>query len=74
MASHMILSSVSLFYLNAEQRFKQNLQFCEFLYMYTIASFLRIRSVPGNKDFPVNISAMIHPTDQMSTENQSVTN
>lgn len=74
MASHMTLSTVSLFYLNTEQRFKQNLQFCNLLYMYTNALFLRIRSVPGNKDFPVNISAMIHPTDQMSTENQSVTN
>lgn len=28
----------------------------------------RIRSVPGNKDFPVNISAIMHPTDQISTD------
>jgi len=28
----------------------------------------RIRSVPGNSVLPVNSSAIIHPTDQMSTK------
>lgn len=30
----------------------------------------RIRSVPGNKVLPVRSSAIIHPTDQISTETQ----
>lgn len=30
----------------------------------------RIRSVPGNRVFPVRSSAIIHPTDQISTEKQ----
>lgn len=29
---------------------------------------LRIRSVPGNNVLPVSNSAMIHPTDQISTK------
>jgi len=35
----------------------------------------RIRSVPGNNVLPVNSSAIIHPTDQMSTKmyNNSIT-
>lgn len=31
---------------------------------------IRIRSVPGNKTPPLIISPMMHPTDQMSTENK----
>lgn len=31
---------------------------------------VRIRSVPGNKTPPLIISPMMHPTDQMSTENK----
>lgn len=32
----------------------------------------RIRSVPGNRARPVRSSAIIHPTDQISTETQKV--
>jgi len=34
----------------------------------------RIRSVPGNRVLPVNSSAMMQPTDQMSTEKKSRNN
>lgn len=36
-------------------------------------SLKRIRSVPGNRVLPVRSSAIIHPTDQISTEKRSGT-
>lgn len=34
-------------------------------------SLKRIQSVPGNRVLPVRSSAIIHPTDQISTEQRS---
>ena len=47
---------------------KYDLFYRNILSLHFLREHIHLRSVPGNKAFPVSISAIMQPTDHISTE------